>query len=156
MFWKSQSLHLFKGAACNIIIQFILLAELLIYNIDKIVINISRLSIIINLLTRLVQHNLHLHVHVADHLKHTDIICFMYVHEPSVWWRRKCLHSAILWYISPCHQETPKFTFSRKVLIFTNTANLHVKSLNFHGKTLNFHVKTINFHGFDTNFHGIY
>ena len=38
------------------------------------------------------------------------------------------------------HYETQKFKFSKEVLIFTNTANSHVKSLNFHGKTLNFHA----------------
>ena len=53
-------------------------------------------------------------------------------------------------------KETPKFKFSRNVLIFTNTLNFHVKSLNFDAKSLNFDVKSLNFHGLYTNCHGIY
>ena len=32
----------------------------------------------------------------------------------------------------------PKITFSKKVLIFTNTANFHLKSLNLHGEKIIF------------------
>ena len=54
------------------------------------------------------------------------------------------------------HYETQTFTFSRKVLIFTNTASFHVKNHNFHGKSHNIHGKSLNFRGFYTNFHGMY
>ena len=42
----------------------------------------------------------------------------------------------------------PKFTFSREVLNFTNTANFHVKDLNFHGKSHNFYGKILIFADF--------
>ena len=44
-------------------------------------------------------------------------------------------------------QDSPKFTFSRKVLILTNTVNFPVKSFNFHGKNPNFYGFYIYFHG---------
>ena len=54
------------------------------------------------------------------------------------------------------YNETLKFTFSRKVLIFTDTANFHVQSSNFHGKSRNCHGECLNFCGFYTNFHEMY
>ena len=55
-----------------------------------------------------------------------------------------------------CTEPSTLLLGNPNVLIFTNTANCHVKSLNFHGKSHNFTGKTPNFSGFYTNFHGMY